>query len=192
MPWARADSGAAADSLPTLQSVGYFRSVLRKPSKSIAIIYATLERWPGGILHGFPLQSFSRVLQQVVKLSIIRPALEGVRYPWCGPPPAREQNDALRIRLLEPGRCIEFDDARLGYARQAPIPTSYKGRLLGHHRVDLIVEDLVLVEIKAVERMNPVFEAQMLTYLRLTRKSLGLLINFNSRLLKDGIMRLIL
>src|SRR5438552_12213651 len=111
MPWARADSGAAADSLPTLQSVGYFRSVLRKPSKSIAIIYATLERWPGGILHGFPLQSFSRVLQQVVKLSIIRPALEGVRYPWCGPPPAREQNDALRIRLLEPGRCIEFDDA---------------------------------------------------------------------------------
>ena len=104
----------------------------------------------------------------------------------------RVLGSGLLETLYETAICIEFDDARIRYVRQAPIPASYKGRLLGHHRVDLVVEDLVLVEIKAVERMNPVFEAQLLTYLRLTRKSLGLLINFNSRLLKDGIQRLAL
>jgi GxxExxY protein len=68
----------------------------------------------------------------------------------------------------------------------------YKGRMLGEYRVDLVVDDLVLVEVKAIERLNPVFEAQLLTYLRLTGKRIGLLINFNSRLLKDGVKRLIL
>jgi GxxExxY protein len=55
-----------------------------------------------------------------------------------------------------------------------------------------VVDDLVLVEIKSIERLNPVFEAQLLTYLRLTGKRIGLLSNFNSRLLKDGVKRLIL
>jgi GxxExxY protein len=64
--------------------------------------------------------------------------------------------------------------------------------MLGEYRVDLVVDDLVLVEVKAIERLNPVFEAQLLTYLRLTGKRIGLLINFNSRLLKDGVKRLIL
>lgn len=98
--------------------------------------------------------------------------------------------------LLEPmyesAMCIEFDDVGLKYARQTPLPAYYKGRPLGEYRIDLIDEDLVLVEIKSVERMNPVFEAQLLTYLRLTGKRVGLLINFNSRLLKDGVQRLIL
>jgi len=56
----------------------------------------------------------------------------------------------------------------------------------------LIVEDLVIVEIKSVSTLTPVFEAQVLTYLRLADKRIGLLINFNSRLLKDGIKRLVL
>ena len=51
------------------------------------------------------------------------------------------------------------------------------------------MEDLVVVEIKSVSYLKPVFEAQLLTYLRLTAKRVGLLINFNSRLLKDGVMR---
>ena len=55
----------------------------------------------------------------------------------------------------------------------------------------MVVQDLVLVEIKSVERMIPVFEAQLLTYLRLTGMHVGLLINFNSRLLREGIKRLI-
>jgi len=56
----------------------------------------------------------------------------------------------------------------------------------------LLVNDLVIVEIKSVERYDPVFDAQVLTYLRLTGKRVGLLINFNSRLVKDGIRRFIL
>ncbi|MFI5175519.1 MAG: GxxExxY protein, partial [Terriglobia bacterium] len=68
----------------------------------------------------------------------------------------------------------------------------YKGRSIGEYRLDLMVEDAVVVEIKSVERFDPVFEAQVLTYLRVTGKKIGLLINFNSRLLKDGIKRYIL
>jgi len=56
----------------------------------------------------------------------------------------------------------------------------------------MLVNDMVIVEIKSVERFDPVFEAQVLTYLRVTNKRVGLLINFNSRLVKDGIKRFIL
>jgi GxxExxY protein len=58
--------------------------------------------------------------------------------------------------------------------------------------LDLLVEDAVIVEIKSVERFDPVFEAQVLTYLKATGKTIGLLMNFNSRLLRDGIRRFIL
>ena len=80
---------------------------------------------------------------------------------------------------------------RLTYQRQLTFPVSYKGRAIGEYRVDLIVEDAVVVEIKSVERFDPVFEAQVLTYLRVTKKAVGLLINFNSRLLKDGVKRFV-
>lgn len=68
----------------------------------------------------------------------------------------------------------------------------HKDRIIGDYRLDYLVEDSIVVEIKSVERCDPVFEAQVLTYLRVTGKKLGLLINFNSRLLKDGIRRFIL
>jgi len=88
--------------------------------------------------------------------------------------------------------CIELQNSKLAYEGQVLVPAQYKGCLLGEYRVDLIVEDLVVVEIKSVEQLHPVFEAQVLTYLRLTGKRVGLLFNFNSRVLKDGIKRLIL
>ncbi len=94
--------------------------------------------------------------------------------------------------IYENALCIEFDETKLPYARQVRVPAYYKGRLLGEYRVDVIVNDLVVLEIKSVERHNPVFEAQLLTNLRLTGKRLGLLLNFNTRLLKDGIMRRVL
>ena len=72
------------------------------------------------------------------------------------------------------------------------VPLSYKGRDIGEYRIDILVEDSVVVEIKSVERHEPVFEAQVLTYLKITSKKVGLLINFNSKLLKNGIKRLIL
>ena len=68
----------------------------------------------------------------------------------------------------------------------------YKERVIGEYRLDLMVEESVVVEIKSVDRPDPVFEAQVLTYMRVTGKKLGLLINFNSRLLKDGIKRFVL
>jgi GxxExxY protein len=96
--------------------------------------------------------------------------------------------------LLEPvyeaALCIELDDAQISYVRQLRLPAFYKGRRLGEYRIDMLVEDCVIVEVKAVERASPLFEAQLLTYLRVTGKPVGLLLNFNSRLLKDGIKRL--
>ncbi len=104
-------------------------------------------------------------------------------------------------RILGPGLlesiydaalCIELDERAIKYARQVRIPALYKGRSLGHYLVDFIVEDLVVVEIKSVANLLPVYEAQLLTYMRLAAKRLGLLMNFNSRLLKDGIQRRVL
>ena len=87
---------------------------------------------------------------------------------------------------------IELGLEGLRYEQEVTVPTFYKGRAVGRHRVDLIVEDLVIVEIKAVAQMSPLFEAQAINYLRITKKPLALLINFNSRLLKDNIHRLAL
>ena len=109
---------------------------------------------------------------------------------------AIEVHRVLGPGLLEPNyesaMCIELEDAQLTYTRQIQVPAFYKGREIGRYRIDLAVEDLVLVEIKSVERIDPLFEAQLLTYLRVTERRVGLLLNFNSRLLKDGIKRLIL
>lgn len=91
--------------------------------------------------------------------------------------------------LYEAAMCIELEERGILFARQFRRPAYYKGRPLGTYEIDLLVDDLVVVEIKSVAYLLPVFEAQLLTYLRLTGKHLGLLINFNCRLLKDGIMR---
>ena len=108
---------------------------------------------------------------------------------------AIEVHRVLRCGLFESvyrsAMAIEFDEAGLTYVREARLSAVYKGRLLGEYRLDFIVEDLVIVELKSVERMNPIFETQVLTYLRLAHKRVGLLINFNSRLVKDGITRLV-
>jgi GxxExxY protein len=68
----------------------------------------------------------------------------------------------------------------------------YRDRLIGEFRLDLLVENTVVLELKCVGRMEPIFEAQLLTYLRISGMSKGLPINFNSPLLRDGIKRLVL
>jgi GxxExxY protein len=74
---------------------------------------------------------------------------------------------------------------------QVPLPIDYKGlRIEEALRIDILVENLVVLEIKAVETILPVHEAQLLTYLKLSNHRLGLLINFNSPLIKDGIKRI--
>ena len=87
---------------------------------------------------------------------------------------------------------VEFEIQGLKVKRQVELPVEYKGRSIGTYRLDLLVEDTVVIEVKSVERHDPVFEAQILTYMRLTGKRVGLLINFNSKLLKDGIKRFVL
>ncbi len=72
------------------------------------------------------------------------------------------------------------------------IPIFYKGqRLNGHYRIDLLVEDTVIVELKSMETVLPVHYAQVLTYLRLTEKPVGLLINFNVSYLRQGVRRIV-
>ena len=94
--------------------------------------------------------------------------------------------------VYEAALCMEFEAAGVQFQRQLILPVVYKTRLIGEYRLDLLVEDSVVVEIKSVERVDAVFYAQLLTYPRITGKRIGLLINFNSPLLKAGIRRLIL
>lgn len=101
----------------------------------------------------------------------------------------RHLGPGLLEAVYEAALCAELDLTGLSYQRQAVYPIAYKGRPIGEHRLDLLVDDTVIVELKSVDRWDPLFEAQVLSYLRATGKPLGLLINFNSRLLKQGIHR---
>ena len=86
--------------------------------------------------------------------------------------------------------CHEFALRGLSFRRQVDLPVRYKGILLDcGYRIDLIVEERVLVELKSVEKLLPIHEAQLMTYLKLSGLRVGLLINFNVVLLKDGIVR---
>jgi len=87
---------------------------------------------------------------------------------------------------------VEFEIRGIPFRKQVPIPARYKGRVVGTYFADFIVEDRVVLEIKCVTTVLPVFRAQLITYLRLTGKRLGLILNFRCPLLKDGIERVIL
>jgi GxxExxY protein len=104
----------------------------------------------------------------------------------------RQLGPGLLESIYESALCVELELNGLRFERQVSFPLTYRDRLIGEFRLDLIVEHSVVLELKSVERMDPVFDAQVLTYLRLTGIKKGLLINFDSRLLKDGIKRLVL
>jgi len=108
---------------------------------------------------------------------------------------AIEVHRALGPGLLESAyeECLCYELSQLGikFGRQVSLPIIYKGiKLECGYRMDLVVEELVIVEIKAVERIIPVHEAQLLSYLKLANKPLGLLINFHVSTLKNGLKRL--
>ena len=109
---------------------------------------------------------------------------------------AIEIHRALGPGLLESpyASCLKYELCQrpLRFASEVTVPLTYKGKELGAcYRVDLIVENLVVVEVKAVETVLPVHKAQVLTYLKLTACPLGLLINFNEARLIDGVYRLV-
>lgn len=104
---------------------------------------------------------------------------------------------ALGPGLLESAyeHCLahELELRGLSVSRQAPLPIHYEGlRLDAGYRLDLVVADAVIVEIKAVEALSRLHEAQLLTYLKLSNLRVGLLMNFNVALFKDGVRRLAL
>ncbi len=110
---------------------------------------------------------------------------------------AIEVHKALGPGLLESAYeeclCRELTLREIPFARQRPLPVEYKGvRLDCGYRIDLLVAEAVVVEIKAVGAIEPIHEAQLLSCLRLGGWKLGLLINFNVSVLKDGIRRRVL
>jgi GxxExxY protein len=104
----------------------------------------------------------------------------------------RTLGPGLLEQTYESALGVELQLARLQFQRQLAVPVTYKNQPVGDYRLDLVVESSVVVEIKSVDRFDPIFEAQLLTYLKITGLKRGLLLNFNSRLLKDGIKRLVL
>ena len=123
------------------------------------------------------------ILHEELTREIIGSAIEVHR--WLGP---GLLESAYRACL-----CQELKLRGLRFQTELDLPIVYKGLTLDcGYRMDIVVEDVVVVELKVVERVLPVCEAQLITYLRLSGNRVGLLINFNVPVLKDGIVRRVL
>jgi GxxExxY protein len=105
----------------------------------------------------------------------------------------RQLGPGLLESAYEECLCFELEQAGLAFKRQAALPVIYKSvRLDCGYRLDIVIKDRVILELKTVERLLPIHEAQMLTYMKLSGIRTGLLLNFNSAVLKDGLRRLML
>lgn len=94
--------------------------------------------------------------------------------------------------VYEKALCIELGMRNIEFRCQVPTTIKYKGTDVGDGRIDLLVDGLLLVELKTVDALTAVHQAQVISYLKATNKKLGLLINFNTAVLKDGIRRVVL
>ena len=128
-----------------------------------------------------------------------------MRHPAVPNDPLTEKVIGLAIevhRHLGPGLlesayeeclCFELKTNGIVHDRQVPLPVTYKNaKLECGYRMDVVVENGLIIELKTVDRLLPIHEAQLLTYLKLSGLKTGLLLNFNSSVLKDGIRRLVL
>ena len=114
--------------------------------------------------------------------SVIGAAIEVHKY--LGP--------GLQEPLYAPALHIELSQRNIPFQTEVFLPVTYKGRRLGSRKMDLLVDERLIVEIKSVEALAPIHTAQLICYLRLTSRQLGLLINFNVPFLKDGVKRVVL
>lgn len=110
---------------------------------------------------------------------------------------AIEVHRELGPGLLESSyqRCLarEFDLRGIKYRQEVELPVEYEGIYLDcAYRIDFIVDEKVIIEVKAMEKLIPVHEAQLITYLKLSKKRVGLLINFNSSVIRNSIIRRVL
>jgi GxxExxY protein len=93
--------------------------------------------------------------------------------------------------IYEEAMCIELRARGIPYQRQVATPVLYKGHVVGKGRVDLLVKDAIIVELKAIEVVLTVHQAQLLSYLKARERKLGLLINFNVPILTKGVVRIL-
>jgi GxxExxY protein len=121
--------------------------------------------------------------QDPVRAKVIGSAIEVHKH--LGP--------GLLESAYEECRAFELRQQGIDFQRQVPLPILYKGIQLDcAYRMDLVVERYLIIEIKTVEQLLPIHQAQLLTYLKLSNLKFGLLLNFNVALLRDGIKRMIL
>jgi len=136
------------------------------------------------MIHHGDTEARSKLLHEELTEKIIGAAIEFHRAPGPG----------LLESAYEECLCREFNLRGLTFQRQVQLPVEYKGvKLDCGYRLDLIVQDDVVLELKCVEHTLPVHEAQLLTYLKLTGKHVGIIINFNvATLVRGGIVRKVL
>jgi GxxExxY protein len=94
--------------------------------------------------------------------------------------------------IYENALCAELEENRIKFDRQVLVNVTYKNRRIGEYRIDLLVENDVIVALKVTEKNHEIHKAQLMTYMKLTHKKIGLIINFNNKFLKSGIKRIIL
>jgi GxxExxY protein len=104
----------------------------------------------------------------------------------------RELGPGLLESIYGRAICLELETAGLSFEVEKQVPVLYRGIVLCHHRLDIVVDLKVLLEIKAVERLAPIHYAQVLSYLRISELPVALLMNFNSVVLPDGMKRIVL
>ncbi|MGM0563591.1 MAG: GxxExxY protein [Pseudomonadota bacterium] len=104
----------------------------------------------------------------------------------------RELGAGLLESVYEKALCAELYRRGFNCEQQKVMPVLYKGERIGEHRIDLLVNNRLVIEVKSVERFESVFDAQILSYMKLGQYPVGLLLNFNTKLLKNGIKRFVL
>lgn len=104
----------------------------------------------------------------------------------------REIGPGYLESVYENALAVELTQQQIAYERQVPVDIEYKGVNVGQGRIDLLVCGSVIIELKTVEQYAPIHQAQVISYLKATGLQLGLLINFNTEVLKDGIRRIVL
>jgi GxxExxY protein len=136
------------------------------------------------VIHHGDTEARSKLLHEKLTEQIIGAAIEV----------HRELGPGLMESVYEECLCHELHLRGLKFERQMPLPVRYKGVSLGcGYRIDIVVEDAIIFELKCLEHILPVHEAQVLTYLKLTGKRVGMILNFNvSVLTRGGIVRKVL
>jgi GxxExxY protein len=103
----------------------------------------------------------------------------------------KELGPGLTENFYEEALCHELELRGIRYRRQVEVPVSYKGKILGKTRIDLVVHERVIVELKSCESLNPVHRAQCRCYLQILKLKVALLVNFNVAILADGVKRVV-